>query len=267
MDTKNVSISKTNPKEVLMITIVSMSRRSEMYRDFVEQIEKLMGELVDAYLVFVNDPQLLPFYKSLELKNSKVKVFNAPEDFVFKYGHDTVYNYIEKQVQSKFILKLFDTDTVEVNSRLLEQELKENFDIYGMETYMERGDVWETKYQLYKKGVIEWYGLVHENQHLKKGVIHSPSKILKNLKIYHHNALDLESEKVEKTPDGQFIILKKTQENTDSDRRNLLYETLAWTIANASGRHDNPGWFKKHYEINKEVIDWYYERARRKYKL
>ena len=49
-----------------MITIVSMSRRPEMYRDFVKQAESLMSNLVTSYFVFVNNPDFLPFYKSLE---------------------------------------------------------------------------------------------------------------------------------------------------------------------------------------------------------
>lgn len=253
-----------------MITIVSMSRRTEMYRDFVEQVEKSMGNLVSAYFVFVNDPILLPFYKALEQKNSKVRVFNAPVDFVYRYGHDTVYNYLEKGIQTPYILKLFDTDTIEVDAKLLEEELKatflgvQGFDIYGMETYMERGNVWETKYQLYKTNFLTWYGLVHENQHFKTP--HQSSKTLKSLKVYHHNALDPESAKLEKNAEG-FIILKKTQEDSDSDRRNMLYETLTWKIVNEGGRHDNPGWFKQHYSFNKEVVDWYYDRARKKFKL
>lgn len=249
-----------------MVTIVSMSRRPDMYRDFVENVEKTMGSLVDAYFVFVNDPQLLPFYKAFELKQGKIKVFNAPEDFVFKYGHDTVYNYLEKQVQTPYILKLFDTDTIEVDPKLLEEELKSGFEVYGMETYMERGDVWEVKYQLYKKGVLEWFGLVHENQHYKdKSTVHK-AEILRGLKVYHHNALDQESAKLEKNAEG-FIILQKTTEGTDSDRRNLLYETLTWKIVHENGRHDNAGWFHRHYHFNKEIVDWYYERARKKYRL
>jgi hypothetical protein len=248
----------------MYITIVSMSRRPEMYRDFVKQSEELMGNLIVSYFVFVNDPILLPFYKNLEQSSPKIKVYNAPEDFVIRYGHDTVYNYLEKLVQTPYILKLFDTDTLEVDSKLFEEELKKNLDIYGMETYMERGDVWETKYQLYKKGIMEWFGLVHENQHFKSS-ISTPTK-LKGLKIYHHNALDTESSNLEKTPDG-FLLLKKTQEDSDSDRRNLLYETLTWKIVHENGRQDNPGWFLKHYEYNKPVVDWYYERAKRKYKL
>jgi len=244
-----------------MLTIVSMSRRPEMYKNFVIETEKVLRDLISAYYVFVNDPQLLPFYKSLEISNNKIKVFNAPEDFVFKYGHDTVYNYLEKQVQTLYILKLFDTDTIEVDLQLLKEELKQGFDIYGIETYMERGDVWENKFQLYKKGVLEWAGLVHENQHFKKP---HTTAILKSLKVYHHNAVDPESEKLDKTSDG-FIVLKKTKEGTDSDQRNLLYEYLGYRIACENGRHDHPFWFVRNYEVNKELIDVYVKRVKKKF--
>jgi hypothetical protein len=247
-----------------MITVVSMSRRPDKYRHFVEHMEREMGTLIDAYYVFINDPQTLPFYKNLELQEKKIRIFNGPEDFVFRYGHDTVYNYLEKNVKSTFILKLFDTDTVEVDPILLEEELKTG-DIFGMETYMERGDVTETKWQLYRAGILSWYGLVHENQHFYKDVPVT-QKLLKSLKVYHHNALDSESATLIKNEQG-FIILKKTTEGTDSDRRNLLYETLTWKIVNEGGRHDHVGWFQQHYAFNRETVDWYYERARKKYKL
>lgn len=240
-----------------------MSRRPQMYKQFVDQIENLSGTLIDSYFVFVNDPQTLPFYKSLEISNPKVKVFNAPEDFVYRYGHDTVYNYLEKQVQSPYVLKLFDTDTVEIDPKLLEEELKKGADIYGMETYMERGNVWETKFQLYKKGVLEWFGLVHENQHFKGNV---NAEKMESIKVYHHNALDPESANLKKNAEG-FIILEKTKEGSDSDLRNLLYETLTWKIVNENGRHDNPAWFHRHYEFNKEVVNWYYSRAKKRFKL
>jgi len=286
-----------------MITIVSMSRRPDLYRDFVKQAESKMGSLIDNYLVFVNDPNFLPFYKNLEASSSKVKVYSAPEDFVYKHGHDKVYNFLESKVQSTFILKLFDTDEIVVNSKLLEEEIKKtNLDIYGMKTWMQRGDVWEVKYQLYRKGVLRWSGLVHENQESPTGrpmmfwpgppeitkstepslsgkpdSIHlvpddgkSPIWIfqgaLENLKILHHNALDTFSSNLKKTDDG-FIILEKTPEGTDSDRRNLLYESLAWRIVNEDLPHSAKGWFQRHYQINKEVIDWYYDRAKKLYKL
>jgi len=81
------------------------------------------------------------------------------------------------------------------------------------------------------------------------------------------NALDPASnEELEKTADG-FIILKKTEEGTDSDLRNLLYETLTWRIVHENGRQQHRGWFLRHYEINHEVVDWYYHRAKQKYNL
>lgn len=249
-----------------MITIVSMSRRPEKYRSFVQHTETVLGSLIKQYLVFTNDPQTYPFYKNLELENPKIKVINGPEDFVYRYGHDTVYNYLEQLVETPYILKIFDTDIIEVNLELFKAELltDPSPDILGMETYMERGDVTETKFQLYRKGILKWYGLVHENQHFEQPSVYS--KTTPNLKVYHHNALDPESAVLEKNAEG-FILLKKTIEGSDSDLRNLLYETLTWKIVHERGRQDNAGWFHKHYEFNREIVDWYYHRAKKKFKL
>lgn len=246
------------------ISIISMSRRPEMYFDFVRSFEKAVPDIVVEYIVFINDVVLLPRYYSFANEHSKVKVQHAPEDFVFRYGHDTVYNYLEKKAVGNFILKLFDTDICDINHGQLLEDLKRDADIYGMDTYMERGNVTETKFQLYKKGVLEWFGAVHENQHFK---IENPKQDhLKGLKVFHHNALDTESSELEKTSDG-FIILKRTQIGSDSDKRNMLYETLAWKIVNEGMRHDHIGWFNRHYQINKDVIDWYYQRAKERFHL
>jgi hypothetical protein len=271
---KRVGKNHTNTDEISvtifwrqrMITVVSMSRRPDLYFEFVKSLEGSIPDLIDEYLVFVNDIVIIPRYYGFANNDCrKVKVVNAPEDFVFRYGHDTVYNYLEKKATSEYILKLFDTDVCDVNHDLLVEDLKSKADIYGMETYMERGNVWETKLQLYKRGVLAWFGLVHENQKFLSP--NPPSvKSSKGLKVFHKNALDPESSTIEKNEDG-FIILKKTKEGTDSDKRNLLYETLAWKIVNEGGRHDSLGWFQKHYKLNQEVIDWYYQRAKQKYEL
>jgi hypothetical protein len=248
------------------ISVVSMSRRPELYFEFVKSLEKSIPDIIAEYIVFVNDPVTLPRYYSFANNDcNKVKILNAPEDFVFKYGHDTVYNYIEKKVIGDYIFKLFDTDVCEIDRDVFIEDLKLNADIYGMDTFMERGNVWEVKYQLYKRGVLKWMGIVHENQHF---LIDSPKKLtLKGLKVYHHNALDPESaEELEKNAEG-FIILKPTKEGSDSDRRNLLYETLTWKIVNEGGRHDHLGWFQKHYAINKDMVDAYYKRAKERFKL
>jgi hypothetical protein len=86
------------------------------------------------------------------------------------------------------------------------------------------------------------------------------------MKVQHRNAIDSKSQNLKKNPEG-FIILEKTEEGTDSDERNLLYETLTWKIVNENGRHDNPAWFRRHYEINSQVVDWYYLRAKERFKL
>jgi len=242
-----------------------MSRRLEAYKEFVRHTDELMGEWITQFRVFVNDPETLTGYKELERDVPKIKLFQAPPDFVFKHGHDTVYNFLEKNVESTYILKLFDTDIVYVDHDVFAKELGEGPDIVGMNTYMQRGNVWEWKYQMYKPNLMKWFGLVHENQVWN-------SKDLKmiqseGLKVEHMNALDPESRELEKTPDGQFIILKKTEEGTDSDKRNMLYETLTWKIVHEGGRQQNAAWFHKHYEINREVVDWYYQRAKQKFNL
>ena len=66
------------------ITIVSMSRRPKLYNNFICSLEEQIGSLIKQYIVFVNDQDILQDYKNLEILNSKIKVLNAPEDFVFK---------------------------------------------------------------------------------------------------------------------------------------------------------------------------------------
>ena len=249
----------------MTISVVSMSRRPDLYFEFVKSLEKSIPDIVVEYIVFVNDPVTLPRYYSFALNDcKKVKVLNAPEDFVFRYGHDTVYNYLEKKVVGDYILKLFDTDVCEIDHDVLVEDLSRGADIYGMDTFMERGNVWEVKFQLYKRGILDWFGMVHENQHFK---IEKPKQDhLKGLKVYHHNALDPESAELEKNAEG-YIILKRTAEGSDSDKRNLLYETLTWKIVNEGGKHDHLGWFQRHYQLNKDVVDWYYKRAKERFKL
>jgi hypothetical protein len=249
-----------------MISVVSMSRRPVLYKQFVQSMEEQMGTLVLEYLVFVNDKSIYSDYKQLEREfPNKLRVISTEEDFVFKYGHDMVYNFLDKQAKGDYILKLFDTDRIEIDFPTLQKEIESQADIYGIPTYMQRGDVWETKYQLYKKGVLTWFGLVHENQHFNLGNQNLVHVILKGMKVYHENALDPESAKLEKK--NGFIILQKTQEGSDSDSRNLLYETLTWKIVNENGRHDSRQWFVEHYQLNKEIIDDYAFRANKKYNL
>lgn len=241
-----------------------MSRRFSRYQSFVENLELQLSPEIKEYIVFVNDKELIPLYKELELHNCKIRVEQASNDFVFRSGHDTIYNYLESISDTKYILKLFDTDTVEVNKDLFLKELEKDADIYGIDTYMERGEVWEKKYQLYKKGIFKWYGVVHENQHF---LIQNPKvENLLGIKVFHRNSIDSESRNLKKTSDG-FIILESTKDGSDSDNRNLLYEYFSYIIANENARHDNLNWFKRHYEINKTLIDEYYKRAKEKYNL
>lgn len=244
------------------ITIVSMSRRPDLYKRFINDTENKLGDLIKQYIVFVNKDSIKDFYKQLTLENKKIRTIFASEDFVFKKGHDTVYNYLNQCVNSEYILKLFDTDFIEINKDEFIKELNLNYDIYGIPTHMQRGNVLEIKYQLYKKGVLLYGGGVHENPFFQRDV---SKHELKNFKVYHNNALDDYSKNIKKNKDG-FIILEKTEEGSDSDERNLLYEYWTYKIVNGAP-HNALNWFLKHYEINKELIDWYAFRAIKKYNL
>jgi hypothetical protein len=107
-------------------------------------------------------------------------------------------------------------------------------------------------------------GMLHEMYMMNRQYeIHGIDK--ETFHVIHNNALDSSSKNVKKTADNRFIILEKTEEGSDSDKRNLLYEGLAWKIANGFGRHGNAGWFHEHYKLNKELIDWYHSRAEKYY--
>ncbi len=248
------------------ITVVSMSRRTELYQKFILDIESKIGHLIKEYIVFVNDPNIFPFYKNLQNTNNKINVISASEDFIYKYGHDKVYNYLESKVTSQYILKLFDTDLVEINVPEFEKELALEKDLYGILTYMVRGDSWEQKYQLYKSGLFQWEGCVHENLELLDKTTQISQYDLKSFQVFHKNALDKESKELKKTPDG-FIILEKTEEGSDSDRRNMLYEYLGFLISSGQVDHKYKGWFEKHYFYNKSIIDLYVARVKERYKL
>jgi len=247
------------------ISVVSMSRRFELYKQFVHCLEFQISDLIQQYIVFVNDKNIATKYLDLEKENTKIRVVIAAEDFIYKYGHDRVYNHLDSIASTEYILKLFDTDVVEVDKNLFKEELNKNVDLYGIQTYMQRGDVWETKWQLYRKGVIKWTGIVHENQvPNKKGQITKYQ--LQSMKVFHNNALDKISLELKKTPDG-FIILEKTEEGSDSDQRNMLYEYCTHRIVNEGVPHNSVAWFRRHYELNSAVILWYVQRAKEKYKL
>jgi hypothetical protein len=249
------------------ISVVSMSRRFEGYCKLVEQFENIIPNFIEQYIVFVNDDKLKSLYKSLENQNKKVKCVFANENFVFKNGHSVVYNYLDSLVQSEWILKLFDTDRIELDIELFKKEFEKsqekNVNIFGIPTFMQRGEVWENKYQLYKKGIANWHDAVHENLIPNVQLI---SYDLKSFKVYHENSLDNNSKNLKKDNEG-FLILEKTEEGTDSDNRNLLYEFFSWKIVHGELNHQHKQWFDTHYSKNKNLIDWYYERAKKKYNL
>ena len=243
-----------------------MSRRFEKYKLFVESLEKTLSNLIIQYRVFINNTNTNYLYQEFEKENSKVKVYLAPEDFVFKNGHALVYNYLEKNISSDYIVKLFDSDEISISDYdLFIKELDEDFDIGGMSTYMERGNSQEIKYQMYRPNILKWVGHLHENQEIK---IQNPKvKNLKYLSVYHHNALDTDSRILEKTEDGFIILTKNEDETSDSFQRNMLYEALTYRIIHENLYHPHIGWYKRHYEINKDVITFYYKKAKEKYKL
>ena len=247
------------------ITIVSMSRRTELYSKFILDVESKIGHLIKEYIVFVNDPNILPFYKNLQNTNKKINVISGQEDFVYRFGHDRVYNYLESKVTSQYILKLFDTDLVEVNIPEFEKELNLEKDLYGILTYMSRGsNMWETKFQLYKKNIFKWEGCVHEEKKWIKNENEIQIYNLTSFRVFHKNDIDFYSKNLTKTEDG-FIILEKVDKQSDSFLRNCLYEGLTWKIVNEGLDHKYRGWFLRHYEINKKVIDFYHEEAEKKY--
>ncbi len=249
------------------ITLCSMSRRFSGYQKLVEQFEETIPEIIKQYIVFVNDDSLKSLYKSLENQNKKIKCVFAKEDFVFKNGHDKVYNMLSSIASTDWILKLFDSDKIEINKELFKKEFEEaqkkNVNIFGIPTYMQRGDSHEIKYQLYKKSVAEYKDCVHENLIFNQQPI---AYDLKSLSVIHENAIDEKSKNLKKDEEG-FIILEKTEEGTDSDLRNLLYEQFTWRIVHGELNHQYKAWFDKHYQKNKELVDWYYERAKQKYNL
>jgi hypothetical protein len=241
-----------------------MSRRFDGYCKLVEQFEHIIPEFIEQYIVFVNDDKLKSLYKSLENQNKKVKCVFANENFVFKNGHDTVYNYLDSLVQSEWILKLFDTDRIELDIELFKKEfegLNNKINIYGIPTFMQRGEVWENKYQLYKKGIANWYGILHENLEFNVQLI---TYDLKSLKVFHENGIDNKSLDVKKTEDG-FIILEETFSGEDSHERNVLYESLGYKIVFEGGRHRNRDWFVRNFEINKNLILKYVEEAKKRW--
>lgn len=242
-----------------MISVISATRRPEGYQKMVEQVEEKMGDVIHEYLAFVNNDDVREEFKRIASDHSKIKILNAPDNFIYRNGFDSVYNTLIKAAKGSHIVMLFDTDEVVVDIDVFRKELEADHDLFGFDMYMQRGDVWEKKFQLYRNdGLVRWFGLVHENpqfsrqpkmKELPRDVFH----------ILHMNARDQKSQELQRK-EG-FIILERTEEGTDSDERNLLYESLTWKIIHENGRHPHKPWFEGHYALNKEVIDWYHERA------
>ena len=240
-----------------MLSILTATRRPEEYLNMVQRVESAMGDLITEYIAFVNNDNVKDEFRHINKDHEKITVMFAPENFLYKQGFDTVYNTLMKRAKSEYVCMIFDADTIEINYEQFVKDLAEKKDAYTFQMYMERGNVWEKKLQLYKNdNLLKWFGLVHENQMFQR---QPEVKDIDSLKILHYNARDEKSKNLHYK--DNFIILERTEEGTDSDRRNLLYEGLAWKIVNENGRHMNKAWFEKHYTINKDVIDWYHERA------
>lgn len=244
------------------ITIVSTTRRPDKYEQFIKNSSKVLGKYLDGFIGFCNDISLKPLYKKIEYENPKVKMIYAPDNFIFKNGFAKVYNTLLKQVNTELAWMLFDVDEIIIEDYDKFNEILGSFhNYYGIKTHMKRGDSWEYKYQLFNPKSVRWEGHVHENQVILSEikVIDFPENVVK---VIHNNIVDTESVNLKKTDDG-FLILEKTTEGSDSDQRNLLYEALTYRIIHENLFHKYRGWFVRHYEINKEIVDWYYERAKK----
>jgi hypothetical protein len=247
-----------------MISIITVTKRREGYKSMVESIEKQTGGLVDRYIAFTNNLQTHDAYKAIEAENSKVKIFYGKENFIYKSGFDTVYNFLHTKVPPEnWIFVAVDVDNIEINKEQLEKDIATDPDMMSIQMYMQRGNVWETKNLFYKaNNLFQWHGLVHEIMNFNRQPKIIPTTAIK---IIHNNALDKTSQEIKKSQDG-FPILEKAEEGSDSEKRNLLYESLVYRIVNEGGRHAHKQWYDRYYQINKEVIDYYNEKAKEYFK-
>ena len=243
-----------------MISIITVTRRPDGYKAMVESIENQIGDLVDRYLAFTNNPQTHDQYKAIEAENSKVKIFYAKENFIYKSGFDTVYNFLHSKVPPEnWIFVAVDTDTIEINKEQLLKDISTSPDMLGIQMYMQRGNVWETKNLFYKaNNLFSLAGLCHEIMNFNRQPKIIPTTAIK---IIHNNALDKTSQNIKKSPDG-FPILEKAEEGSDSEKRNLLYEALVYRIVNEGGKHAHKQWYEGYYKVNKAIIDEYNEKAK-----
>lgn len=246
------------------ITVITTSRRPNYYSKFVYETERKIGKYIEQYIVFVNDSTLKQQYNLLKIEFDKVNVVFAPDNYLFKKGFDSAYNLLLSQVKTKFAWMLFDTDEVILNNNSeFERIIESDYNYIGIQTHMQRGDSTEYKYQLYDPKLVRWVGAVHENQ-IFNGEIKSIDIDSNAMSVKHKNAIDIDNESIKKTEDG-FIIIEKHPEGSDSFNRNLLYEALTYRIVHENLYHKYRGWFVRHYEINKEVVDWYYQKALEKW--
>ena len=248
----------------LTLSTISASRRPTGYLNLVKQLEEKLSDYIVEYLCFIDDVKLKPEYDKIKEQYPKVKIILAQENYIWKNGWDSVYNLLIKSSKGLICWMIFDSDEIILdNSERFIDDLYDG-ELFGINTKMQRGNVFENKFQLfYNNGNIKYFGLVHENQIFMN---HSPKiKILNSIRINHNNALDKNSKELKKTEDG-IPILEIEEEGTDGYNRNLLYEGLTWKVVNQNGRQQNRDYLIRYYNVNKEVIDEYYKRAVEKWK-
>jgi len=250
--------------EKATFSILTASRRPEGYLNLVRQLEEKLSNYVVEYLCFIDKAELKPEYDKIKEQYPKVKIILAQENYIWKNGWDSVYNLLIKSSKAVMCWLLFDSDEIVLDNT--EQFIHDLYDgeLFGINTKMQRGNVFENKFQLfYNNGNIKYFGIVHENQVFLK---HSPNiVVLNSIRINHNNALDKNSKELKKTEDG-IPILEMEEEGTDGYNRNVLYEGLTWKVVNQNGRQQNRDYLIRYYNVNKDIIDEYYKIASEKWK-
>ncbi len=243
----------------ITLSIITASRRPQGYLNLVKQLDEKLSNYIVEYLCFIDNKELKSEYDKIKEQYPKVKIILAQENYIWKNGWDSVYNLLIRTSKGNHCWMLFDSDEIILdNPKRFVNDLNDG-ELFGINTKMQRGNVFENKFQLfYNNGNIKYYGLVHENQIYLN---HSPNvKILNSIRINHNNALDKNSKELKKTEDG-IPILEMEEEGTDGYLRNLLYEGITWKIVNQNGRQQNRDYLIRYYNVNKEVIDKYYKKA------
>ena len=245
-----------------MITAITTTKRPEQFERLVQDIVKINN--VNEVIAFVAEKddihkQFSDIKNRINANYSKdfFKLIKAPFNFLFQSGFDTAYNILAKKAKNDTILTFTDSDYVEeINNELFESEIKD-IKCGLVEIYMERGNALEKKALIYNKNSCHWYGVVHENL-ISPGAIKLTE--ITSLKLKHLNARDEYSKNLKKNEEG-FIILEKLNPGSDSYDRNVIYEYHTYMIVNNNSRQMNRDWFLKHYEINKDAVDYYYNEA------